>query len=1279
MIQRHRAPFLWGTVLGCLILCFSLASPLALAQQATGTVNVVVVDPSGGVIAGAHLKLVDIVTNTTREATTENVGSYTFVNLNIGTYKLTVTQKGFETQIHTVIVQAGRITDVNSQLKVGGSQEVVEVVGTSAPLVETSSSATNMTIDVKQIEDLPLGGRNIAQLSRLAAGYNGTWNGLPTMAQGSSMDGIMAVSGRWKYSSGADAAAVTPRLETIGEMTVSTDQLDMNNGFGTTNMQITYITRRGTNQFHGRVYEDHRNAALNAGPWNGSAKPGLILNEFGGSVGGPIIKDKVFFFGSFSMSKQPGGVAGQNVYFTQPAQAGNFTFYGVNGEGGAAGSTRSINLFNVIQSYNTAHGTNFPTTINASVQSRLAAINGMVQKGSLISGIGDDPLNTSGVQWNQANTTTYYYPTIRLDYDISQKLRLNMAYNETKYSAPGVNLGWFPADGRGAGNSSDNMTIALGLEWTISPTLINQFRAGYLYTAAWYGTGGSQAFREPGGSETFWNYGGYEMSGQVYNLPNSRMQPVISLSDNVTWVKGRHTLTFGFNAWRDQNKYWDPPEGYDLVSLGLATGDPVLQAFTEQALTVGGYQPTSSELANAQQIYSILTGRVNSVTGRKAYDPKTGVYSTGVAYSTLNELMKAWGLSFQDSFKVKSNLTLNYGLRWDFMGENRDLTGKYHSMTPADVFGPSGEWNLFNPGVYKPNGTFDPLLQVRPHAYDSWKITPQPAIGIAWSPRSDGNMLEKLMGGSKTVVRAGYSLRRFTEPQQFVWDMVSAYAAGFYQPFYSYPDFSGSAGSYTPGSVSLDASGVPTPYPSIVKQPPVYTDTIHLADSTYGDVYFGGIDPKIRQPYTQSWNIGFQRELGPNRAFEVRYNGSRTIHQWIAQNINEVNIFENGFLPEFRNAQNNLAIYRAANPNCGTTGNPACNFGNSGLPGQLGLPIMTASHVSFTDSSFITNLTNGAAGAMAGTLTGRDYFCYMVGSAFSPCGNGYGTGAGYPINFWMANPYATGGWMGSPYMNDRGFANYNALQTEFRQRPVHGLAFTANYTWSKTLGVATAGDWMGGYRQNTIRNIKSSYGPANTDRNHVIHVNATYDLPFGKGKAFLNQGGVVDRVVGGWTLSTIYTFMTGAPFRVAGANQTFNNMLDGGVVLNGISTSDLQSHVGVYKSDTPGVVNYLDPTWVAQMKANGSIASNTNPGSFIPSIYLHGPHATFDDIGISKAVDITERVKFKFQTEMLNAFNHPAFQYSNANAYSSSFGRATTYSTTWYSPRRIEFRANLEF
>ncbi|HWR36807.1 MAG TPA: TonB-dependent receptor [Clostridia bacterium] len=1211
-------------------------------------VSVTVVDPSGGVIPGAQLKLTDLATNDVRQAVTQDAGNYTFVNLNFGSYKLTVARNGFETQSYNVVVQTARTTDIKATLKVGSAEVVVDVEGGAAPLVETSSSATSITIDTKMIEDLPLGGRNIAQLSRLAAGYNGTWNGLPTMAQGSSMDGIIGVSGRWKYSSGADASAVTPRLENIAEMTVSTDQLDLNSGFGTSNMQITYVTRRGSNAFHGRFYEDFRNDALNANPWRVSKKPKLILNEFGASLGGPIIKDKLFFFASLSNSRQPGSRTLYNQYFTDTARQGIYT----------AGNGKQVNLFNVAAAYNAANGTNLPTSLNSVIKNRLTEIDGYrASAGSPDPSVQDDR-NLLLWQWNQTSPVTIYYPTFRIDYNLSQNLRLNLAYNQTKSSSPGASNAWWPGDGRIADNKSNNLTAALGLEWTISPTLINQLRLGYLYTAAWFGTGGSSDYKT--NPTVFWNYGDYEMSGMVYNMPNSRMQPVISMSDSTTWVKGAHTFSFGFNAYRDQNKYWDPPEGFPNVGLGLATGDPALQAITQSVLQQNGITD-ADELGNAQQLYAVLTGRVDSVWGRHAYDSKTNAYATDVQYSRLNEVMKSWGLFAQDSYKFKPNLTINYGLRWDFVGENKDITGKYHSMTPGDLFGPSGAGNLFQPGFLP--GTMDPVLTQRDSAYDPWRVTPQPAIGIAWSPRSSGSWVEKLLGGNGTVVRAGYSLRRFTEPQQFVWDMASAYGAGFYQPFYTNADTSGLPGTFMPGSLQLGA-----PYPTFVKSPSEYSKVIHLNEATFGDPSAAGIDPKIRQPYTQSWNLGIQRELGATRAIEVRYNGSHTIHQWIAQNINEVNIFENGFLDEFKHAQANYNINKANGVN---------SFANLGAPGQFNLPIMTAAGVSFTDNSFITNLQRGQAGSFAGTLTQPGYFCNMVGSSFGPCGASAGAGAGYPINFFVANPFATGAWMGAPYMTDKGYSNYNSLQLEFRQRNWHGLTYTANYTWSHTLGVATAGDWMGGYKQETIRDIKSSYGPANTDRQNVVHVNATYDLPFGKGKQWLNSNGIVDKVLGGWTVSSILTWQTGAPFRINGANNTFNNLSDGGVVLNGITAADLQDHVGVFYN-AANQVRYLDPTWTAEMFAKGAITSNTTPGEIGQIIYLHGPRQTFTDIGISKSAAITERVKFKFQAELLNAFNHPVFAYSGRSVGSTSgFGSAVLQSGT--RPRNIEFRANIEF
>jgi hypothetical protein len=382
-------------------------------------------------------------------------------------------------------------------------------------------------------------------------------------------------------------------------------------------------------------------------------------------------------------------------------------------------------------------------------------------------------------------------------------------------------------------------------------------------------------------------------------------------------------------------------------------------------------------------------------------------------------------------------------------------------------------------------------------------------------------------------------------------------------------------------------------------------------------------------------------------------------------NINEVNIFENGFLDEFNAARANLSINQAAGVN---------SFANRGLPGQVDLPIMTATGIASNNSTAINQLQNGQAGSLANTLaTNRDFFCRMVGTGFEPCGASYGAGAGYPINFWMANPFAIGSWTGASYMSDAGYSNYHGLQVEFRQRQWHGATVNANYTLSKTMGVQTAGDWTGGFNQFTLRDLKSAYAPASTDRRHVIHVSGTYDLPFGRDRRWLNNG-ILEKIAGGWTVSTIVTFQSGSPFRITGNNNTFNNLRDGGLILNGITPQDIQDRVGLYFNEA-GQAYYLPPDWIAEVKADGTITSNNVPGTWGQIFYLHGPHQTYTDIGISKAVNITERVRFKFQTEMLNAFNHPTFGQGTTALTSTGFGRANQTATS----RRIEFRANIEF
>jgi hypothetical protein len=1313
-----------ASVVSVLAAVLLMGAPAAQAQNGSeGTVTLTVLDSSGSLVQGAQLELRDLTTNDARKAETQEQGTHTFVNLSLGKYKLTVSKPGFQTQVFTdVIVQAAQTTDISATLKVGTTNETVEVKGGTAPLIETTTNAIGTTIDLKQIEDLPLQNRDLTALSQLVPGYNGTWDGLPSIAQGNNIDGVISSPSRMKFE-GNSQAIVSPRIEAIEEMTVQSEQLNLDQGFGQANMQLNFVTRRGSNAFHGRVYDDFQNSGLNANSWlndtstaldpsNPAPKNLLHRNDFGASLGGPIIKDKLFFFGSYAELKIPGSYTTSNSLFTSAAQAGNFTY-----------NNQTVNLFTLAQGYNTANpGANLPTAVldcssgtapancPGGAQGLLAAANASTSAGQLIPSSTGDP-NLNQINWKVNNPQVSYFPAVRVDYNASAKMRLNLAWNMTKDSYPGANPPDFPGSAwakTGAGNSDKSYTLGFGFTWTLSPTLVNELRGGFLYNVS------LGAYNAPplslANPQLGWNYPsapypqGAQMSGTIFYSGINTEYPVFNASDTMTWQHGAHTLSYGFSWWREQNHYYNPAAGYPVVNFGLANGDPAQGAFT---IGAGGTLPGAStgQQAQAEQLYAILVGRVSGVQGGGGGYPfvtSANNYVQTVGRYNLDELISGEGLFFQDSYRIRSNLTLNFGLRWDFTAADKDLSKLYHSASPAAIFGPAGVNNLFNPGVLTsdPNG-LNPTLTQNPNPYNAWNVAPQPAFGFAWNPKGRGNV----------VVRGGFSLRKFTEPQQYVWNQASDYGSFYYQSFFLNANTTGVPGTFTPGGLSIGdfSPSVAVSNPTQAFSPYVYglaPATFQKSEAASDFTFLGGpglngMNPKIQQPYTESWNLGVQRQLGESRALEVRYVGSLSERQWLNINPNEINIFgttaqfPNSFLTQFKNAQTNLAI----NQTNGTT-----SFADNGYGGQTPTPIFDAAFAGegsggpgiplfdYGAGNFISWLQTGQAGLMANTLAGVGgtvpYLCNLVGNSFVPCKNNVSagsfnaSGAGYPINYFQANPYSQG--IGSSYTVAEGYSNYNALQIDFRQRTWHGLQFDANYTWSHTLGVATQNNWQGQGAVFSLRDMRLSYGPTLYDLRHVVHISGTYDLPFGKGKQFANTSDVLDRMVGGWTVGTIFTFQTGAPFLVLGGTNTFNDYGDGGVTLNGVTASQLQSSIGKYPIPGTPNVAFINPKYLPSA-GGGYINANTTPGTFGQRVWLHGPHNTYDDVSIAKHFPITERFRFTLQAEMLNAFNHPTFGPAATNGganfgynalQNSGFGLS---GNTLNSARVVELRANFEF
>ncbi len=1266
-MQRFRASF--ATILA-FSLCLGLGAISAWSQASNvGAVTVTVLDPTAASVPAANLELKDLGTNDIRRAQTTAAGTYTFPNLHFGNYQLSVSAQGFQNQVfESVQVQTGRSTSITATLQIGGTSQTVTVAATEAPLLETDSSAMASTIDTKQVVNLPVSGRSVMSLSFLVPGWSstggvgstsGTWNNMPGGAVVSAdFDGTPGISNRFRSGGFTyGTTAVQPRIEDVAEMTIQTGQVDLS-GIGTSAMRISVVTRRGSNAFHGRLFEDFRNTALNSNSWSNNARglPRAIikLNDFGGSVGGPIKKDKLFFFGTFAESIQPVTNGASATVLSPGAQQGLFSFKD------SGGNVQTVNLLSI------AGAAGLPSTVHSHVAASLAKIGSVYNQGTLTA-TNDPNLYTLGFQVPAKNTV--YYPTIRADWNATESVRFFLSYGQTKSNSDHTNSPQFPGGIdplNYVSNKGNNRIAGFGFDWVLRPTLINQFHAGYLYQLSIFdvenlGLDLPNLFRQN------WPYGVTSLYGGAYpRRPISSFYPLLNALDSVNWQKGSHSFVFGGSWFREQDHYWNGPGGEPNYTFGLDAQDPasnvINTAFAAQNTTIQG---------NARSLYALLAARVSAVSigvGRPL-DPKTGQYKPFGSYN-LDEVQQAAGFWAQDRWRLKSNLTLNYGLRWDFYGDNHDVTGFYSSPpTLADLWGPTPVGVVNSPGSL--GGVKNPVFQARQHAYNSQLKNPSPAIALAWSPGGDRNSLPGKLTRN-TVIRAGYSLRHYAEGAQNYWAFASNSGQFFFQSGRLTPLTQGGTGTFQPGSLTFGS-----PLPAYNLTPATYATTVP-ASALWGNTFWA-MNPDIRMPYVQQWNVGIQRQIGSGSAVELRYVGNLSLHEWLSYNINEVNIFENGFLPEFRNAQNNLRINQSNG-----RGN---SFANNGLAGQVALPIFTgafgsATSSNFTNTTYVNNLLNGGAGSQAQTMaTNSGFFCNLVGvNNFAPCAlqniSASAAGAGYPINFWQVNPYASG----VNYLDAAGHTNYHALQVDFRQRLTRGIQFNVNYTWAHSLGIA-AQNGIQGQGNNiyyTQRNFKLNYGPSLFDVRHVIHASGTYDFPFGKGRRFLGHSKVADYTVGGWTLGTIFIVQSGNPAQLSGGFNTVNNN-DAGVALNGISVSDFQNSIGVRRTGNPWVLTF-DPKFIGSDGAADatylSRANNAGVWGYRP--YVYGPGWFNVDLSMNKTVPIKESVRFLLQAEFLNATNHPTFNIGNLGLTSTSFGQQTG-GNAFSAARRLEFRANIEF
>ncbi|HEY6400870.1 MAG TPA: carboxypeptidase-like regulatory domain-containing protein, partial [Blastocatellia bacterium] len=1098
------------------VLTLTVPAQVATTGQLVGAAQ----DQSGAVVPGVELQLQNEDTKAVLTAAASADGGFVFPTLSPGRYTLTVSKQGFDTTVYRgVIIYAARTTNQTVVMKVGAVTQTVEVRSDSQVLQTTANTIAN-TVDQKYLQDLPLPGRDALPFVLLSSGAqqgvtarDSTINGLPGGSLNITLNGVNNNAQRFKSGGTSFFAFVSPRLESVQEVTIATSNLGANStGQGAS--QIQFVTKSGTNAWHGEVFWQHQNSALNANNWFNNARsikrPVFIQNDQGGAVGGPIIKNKLFFFVSYAHVKTPQSVDFEARVLTPAAQTGVFSYVGSDGV------ARSVNLLQI------AGDNDFPSAINPIIGAQLQKIQSSTTAGALSS----FDLIRNRLRWVAPSPVTNQFMTARFDYQVTEKLRVSVSdtYNRN-VNARGfrgtVLPGVFTQE-QAVGQISNPYIANASAAWTLSPNKVNEFNFGIQSNQEIFNIGYDRSLFQP------------RLLNFPLNLPSGleatnglgfgttfqpRNNPIYNFADNFYYQRGNHSFSFGGNYMRSivhQSTLGDA--GTPRFSFGVVDNDKVGEIFKDSEESLPKITPDARN--DALALYALLTGSVSNVAKSVNVDEKTRQFVEDTPV-VIRERQTSFGLYAQDSWRASRSLTINYGLRWDFQGDIFNTNDIYTSPTLQDLFGPSGGGgnlpNLFKPGSL--SGIANPAIHQRSHAYRRDWTNPAPHFGVAWNPSFQQGWLGRAFGDRKTVFRGGYS--------------ISYYAEGLL-------NFTNNAGNnpglrqtgnlvpgvdFAPGSLTLGA-----PLPAFKLFPANFSFPLALSSFSFSNTNIATIDPNIRAPYVQTWSAGIQRELRAGTVLEVRYAGNRGVRLWRTFNINETNIYENGFLDQFIQARRNLDV--------NVVNGHGQTFANNDLTGQAATPIFDAAFADlpagqgFGNAAFITQFQTGQAGALANTLaTTSTYFCRLVGNGFGPCARlGFNTPGQYPINLFRPNPFIGN----ANVLSDNSSSNYNALQIEFRQRLTHGLTMNVNYAWAHALNdrynknVDNSGNFT------TLRNRRLDYGPSTFDIRHVLQVFGTYDLPVGQGRKFAVNNSILGGVIGGWTVGAIFRMQSGLPFKLSG-------------------------------------------------------------------------------------------------------------------------------------------------
>jgi hypothetical protein len=1253
----------------CLISLFLLLSVAAFAQNNT-SISGVVRDPQDKVVPNAAVTITNTANGSVRSQKTSATGSYNFDLLTPGDYRIEAQAPGFrKTVLENVHALIAKPTDLDIKLQVGGSAEEITVSAEGGQvLVNTQDAAVGNNFVSSQITQLPLEARNVLALVTLEAGVtkDGYVAGARADQSNVTLDGVdineAQSSAIGDNSRDVVNGTTTPNAEKGPVLRLNSEAVEeFRVGTTTTNAssarssgaQIALVTKSGSNKFHGAAFESHRNTIFTANDYfnnnTGTPRPTLIRNTFGGAIGGPIVKNKAFFFYSYEGRRDASQQAVSNIVPLANVGQGTVRFHTcvqvTNPDGSTScpqGALSQVTTAEIQQIFPDIGG------INSTAQQALA--DAAAQYPSNDPSIGDG-LNTGGYRFNSAVPISLNSMAAKLDFNLTSHqtmfIRGNYVfdhYTGTKYLANS------PA----TSEWDHPLGFAIGHTWTIGNNIVNNARFGLT----------RQAFSQQG--DTVGNYIRFRFLFSPTNASRSldRVTPVYNWVDDLSWVKGKHTLQFGVNITKQNNIRTNYANAWDDATTnpsfyGTGTVRNPLNNYVAARDSSGGntVQVYSGDKAAAENAITALIGRFTQYTANFNYTHDNNLVPSGTP-THRNFAGQGYEFYAQDIWKVSESLTVTAGLRYSLWRPIYETNG---FETAPDI--QLSEYLARRAaGAAIGQAYADPITILQsgpangaPPMYNWDKTNFQPRIAIAYSPHSDsGGLFSKLFGkAGESVFRGGFSLNGdyFGQALASFFDTnntlgygssttisANTYNVGctpYQSPSNKYFGAPGTcSGTKNLGplftSYNQDVRGLP----GITVVPSISFPQMTPADNSAR--IEASLDGALVTPKSYSWSFTYERQLPKGIVVSASYLGRAGRNLLLQRDAMQlINLTDPSSKTDWYTAGTMLAkLYNqhAGIDSNGDFTNPAAiptipyfenlfpglaaNLGYD--PADFGVTALTATQAAYAD-------LNDEGGDFTTMQLDIDTLSNVGPNAF------------YNPQYGALTAYST-----------VGNSNYNAFAFTVRER-LNTLTLDFNYTYSHSLddasGLQAAVSYDGSsFILNPFRQ-RDNYASSDFDMRHQININSVWQLPFGHGKTFLSGvGKVANGFIGGWQLSNIFRWNTGMPIGFYDAPGVFDDarwatnweVQSNGVPLQQISTCPT-------RGATPKLFG-------CNTKEAYQSFRNAYPGETGPRNLFRVPGYVTLDFGLGKTFNLSgistkipEGQTLQFRWEVFNATNTQHF------------------------------------